>query len=228
AYSSQFGFSIPRANQLKAEMAMDSMLGIQRADTYITTSFKNESIKTYGQFIVRNNVRDIVCKKEVLASTWEPTLQAKIRTWLIPFEGWQIRVHKVELDTEYVLYETGFAIECSPEKEGIIIEEDKENYRVSEAGFSGIICLSDDTIKRKSTAIMGLPNTNLMTWENTFIPGLEGTFGKGTHWLGTGVVAHQDRDYSLEVWNNRPKIDFDGTTGLTIQNKNNKKRLKLC
>ena len=28
--------------------------------------------------------------------------------------------------------------------------------------------------------------------------------------------------------NNRPKIDFDGTTGLTIQNKNNKKRLKLC
>ena len=94
------------------------------------------------------------------------------------FEGWQIRVHKVELDTEYVLYETGFAIECSPEKEGIIIEEDKENYRVSEAGFSGIICLSDDTIKRKSTAIMGLPNTNLMTWENTFIPGLEGTFGK--------------------------------------------------
>lgn len=81
----------------------------------------------------------------------------KIRTWLIPFEGWQIRVHKVELDTEYVLYETGFAIECSPEKEGIIIEEDKENYRVSEAGFSGIICLSDDTIKRNPQLLWVCP-----------------------------------------------------------------------
>ena len=48
-----------------------------------------------------------------------------------------------------------------------------------------------------------------------FYSWIRGTFGKGTHWLGTGVVAHQDRDYSLEVWNNRPKIDFDGTTGLS-------------
>lgn len=49
--------------------------------------------------------------------------------------------------------------------------------------------------------------------ENTFIPGLEGTFGKGTHWLGTGVVAHQDRDYSLEVWTIVPKLILMGQPG---------------
>ena len=207
AYSSDFGFSIPRGNQLKEELAMDSSLGIQRSDTFVTTSSKDKKIiQTSGQFLVRNNCNNVEMTPEWIASTWLPNEKTSIRTWLVTSDGWQVRIHKLQLDTSYTVYETGFAIKAPPYEVNETFNNRKANGIINEHGFSGILELSE--MKRENAGSFIFPNTNLMTWDQTYLPGFETTLAKGTHYLASAVYAHPDTNWALDKWGQEPRINW--------------------
>lgn len=215
AYSSQFGFSIPRANQLKEEQALDSCLGLQRADTTILTSGKNKQVvATSGQFMVRNNVKNVQLTDKWVASTWQVNPQTWIRTWLIAVEGWQVRVHRLYLDDTYVVYETGFALAMPPYEEAETFEKAGQNGRMNSHGFSGIADLASE--KRNNAGVLALPNTNLMTWDQTYIPGLEVTLDKGEHTLATAVYANEDGKWGSQKWQHLPVLKREDEGHLRI------------
>ena len=212
AYSTKFGFSIPRANQLKEEQSMDSMLGVQRQDVLVNTSVHRETKQIVGQFLVRNNISEIQLTDTYLASTWIPMQGTAIRTWLATLEGWQIRVHRVETDTPIALYETGFALANPPEHLGELCETQQSQWIQGESGLSGIIDLTSENYQRKIAGTMCFPNTNVLTWENTYLPGLEIKVNEGTYYLGTAVYAHPDLEYARSKWQMPPRLTLEGKT----------------
>ena len=221
AYSTYFGFSVGRANQLKEEAAMDSMLGIQRQDTLVTTSRGGQTVQEVGQFLVRNQVADVVLTPDFLASTWQPNQTTKIRTWLLFHEEWQIRIHRLNLDDDYTLYETGFAAPFPPEESAEGQNGPGYSYFSGAKGFSGIMDLGNGT-PRKSVGVCCAPNTNLMTMEPTFLPGLQENFSAGVHWLVTGIFATPDQQLGDLGWQQAPVITFLDETHVTIEGQHKK------
>lgn len=206
AYSSQFGFSVPRGNQLKEEAAMDSMLGLQACDTKILISKNRQTVEAVGQFFVRNRVTDIKLTKNAIASTWPLKDHVAIRTWLTALSGWQIRCHQITLDGDYTLYETGYAVENNPDHFGTWQTTLGAVYFQGSRGLTGILDLTPTTALREAVTTNCYPNTNLMTSELTALPGLEKILGAGEHWLVTAVYAHQDTDYALKRWQQPPRV----------------------
>lgn len=204
AYSSRFGFSIPRGTQLKEEAVMDSMLGIQNCDTKITISRNGQSVEETGPFFVRNQVADIEMADEFVASTWKVNADMSIRTWLVAINGWQIRLHRVSAEKKCTVYETGFAVENNPDLPGLIHKEEDGHYFVGNKGFSGISAIMPSAIKRVCAGITGYPNTNLMTPETVFLPGLQNDLPCGSHFLCTAVYAHPNVAYARTKWSEKP------------------------
>lgn len=213
AYSSQFGFSIPRENQLKEEAVMDSMIGLQATDTTMIANRQGKNIIEPGMFYTRNNVQDVIVDKLYLASTWVINDKMQVRTWLIPFEGWQLRIHRINTTEEIAVYETGFAIADSPDDSGKTVSGTDGSYYIGPAGFSGIADLSEQSMVRSDSSIIGFPNTNLMTAETVALPGNETTLEAGEHWLITGVYAHQDGSYALNKWHEKPQVMIKNKIG---------------
>jgi hypothetical protein len=205
AYSSQFGFSIPRGNQLKEEAVMDSMIGVQATDTTILVSKNRQNAEAVGQFFVRNRVEDIEIGTKAIASTWKLNEHMKIRTWLTSLNGWQIRVHKLVVDQAFTVYETGYAIENNPDEPGQVTSADQDNCFVGAKGFSGIVNLWS-AAPRQQAGTAGFPNTNVMTPELTFIPGLETNLAAGSHVLVTGVFANADGPHGVAMWQEKPVV----------------------
>ena len=208
AYSSQFGFSIPRGNQLKEEAVMDSMLGLQTVDTTMTASRGGQNKIETNQFYTRHNVTNVTQTEDYVASTWRVNQALAARTWLIPVEGWQIRVHRIEVTQTSVAYETGFAVADSPDNQGQIVTDQIGSYYSGPAGFSGIVNLTAMPLEQIDATIHGFPNTNLMTAEVVALPGRQTTLTSGTHWLVTAVYAHQEVTYAKQKWQQPPVVQL--------------------
>lgn len=206
AYSSQFGFSIPRSCGLKEEAAMDSMLGVQLSDVKMVVSRQRKAVEETGPFLIRNRVEDVTVTKEFSASTWKVGDRVLIRTYLSSVNGWQIRIHRIKTTEEIVVYETGFAVGNPPESPGTVSSDESGCCFAGERGFTGI-CSLIDGITRAGCMVECNPNTNLMDWEKTCLPGLISTLGKGEHLLVTGVYAHRDVEYADKRWRKIPVIE---------------------
>ena len=216
AYSTYFGFSVGRANQLKEEAAMDSMLGIQRQDTLITTSRGGQTVQEVGQFLVRNQVEDVVVTSDFVASTWRPTQTTRIRTWLLVCDDWQIRIHRLNLAADYTLYETGFAAPCPPEEAVQGQNGAGYSYFSGARGFTGILDLGKEKL-RDAAGVYCAPNTSLMTMEPTYLPGLQQNVAAGEHWLVTVIYATPDQNAGLLGWQQPPVITFLDATKVVIK-----------
>src|SRR5699024_2381078 len=175
--------------------------------TFVTTSSKDKKIiQTSGQFLVRNNCNNVEMTPEWIASTWLPNEKTSIRTWLVTSDGWQVRIHKLQLDTSYTVYETGFAIKAPSYEVNETFNNRKANGIINEHGFSGILELSEK--KRENAGSFIFPNTNLMTWEQTYLPGFETTLKEGTHYLASAVYAHPDTKWAHDKWKQKPQIKW--------------------
>lgn len=210
AYSSQFGFSIPRGNQLKEEAVMDSMIGLQTIDTTMTASRGGHNIVETGIFYTRNNVTDVSQTPNYVASTWRINDAIQVRTWLLSLAGWQIRVHRLEITQACVAYETGFAVADSPDDPGQIMTTAHASYFNGTAGFTGIVDLLQQSVNQADATIHGFPNTNLMTPEIVVLPGRKTTLTAGEHWLVTGIYAHQMSAYAQKKWTQKPVVTLRG------------------
>lgn len=226
AYSSQFGFSVPRENQLKEEAVMDSMLGLQTLDTTMVANRHGQNIVEPGMFYTRNNVKNVLQTKDYIASTWQVNEKMEVRTWLISWEGWQIRIHHVIVSEPSLAYETGFAVEDNPDDPGMKHTTERSSYFEGPAGFTGIVNLLAETKNQKDCTIGGFPNTNLMTPEVVALPGRTTTLTAGQHWLATGVYANQDSSYAQQKWQQQPKVELNGRE-LQIRLSDQVKTIKL-
>lgn len=207
AYSSQFGFSVPRSGSLKEEAAMDSMLGVQFSDIRMIVSRQRKPVEETGPFFVRNRVEDVCVTESCAASTWKIGDRVELRTYLTSVKGWQIRIHRIRTSEEIVVYETGFAVGNPPENPGEVRTDGTGCCFEGGRGFTGI-CSLIDGITRNDCMVECNPNTNLMDWEKTCLPGLISTLGKGEHLLVTGVYAHRDTEYGRRQWKNCPAVEI--------------------
>lgn len=207
AYSSQFGFSVPRCCGLKEEAAMDSSIGVQFSDVKMMVSRQRNPVEETGPFLTRNRVENISVAEDCAASTWKIGERAELRTYLTSVNGWQVRIHRISTNEEIVVYETGFAVGNPPENPGIFQTDGTGCCFEGERGFTGI-CSLIDGITRTDCAVECNPNTNLMDWEKTALPGLISTLGRGEHLLVTGVYAHRDAEYAKGKWQAPPSVDI--------------------
>lgn len=94
AYSSYFGFSVPRSYYNLAQAAPDNMLAFLKA----------------GYYHVRRRCMSVSCSKERIVSLWSPMEGVIVETELIPHGNGHIRTHNIQADRAYTAVEGGFSL----------------------------------------------------------------------------------------------------------------------
>lgn len=208
AYSTVFGFSVPRQSYGLTEGAYDSMLALSEGDGFYRTRRKCEYYEV---------------KDNTVFSIWRPWSDVQIKTWLVGLGLWHLRIHRIEADRYLETEEGGFAIGIDhdlKEPGGFARPEDTAVAAVYPWGISGIVNLYGD---RKSNLVATKANTNLINPKTT-IPTLSGKMGKGTHWFASAVYGGIDpADYDT-AWQQRPILKLEGSK-IRIYDSGNKKLL---
>lgn len=184
AYSTAFGFSVPRAEWGLAQGAYDSMLALSEGDNLFRVRRQNEEFRIDGQ---------------ILFSRWKPWFDVEVRTWLIPGLPWHIRLHRVTTKRKLVASEGGFAVKRDEE---LYVDQEALSLRaVSSRGVSGICGIHGFA---ETEAVFPHANTNLLH-PRTVIPTLKAELSVGTHWLVSAIYADARATYanskdSLQEW----------------------------
>lgn len=178
AYSSRFGFSVPRSYVNLNDCAPDSMLVFE----------------VHDMLFVRRHCIEYCFTEEQVWAKWSPIEGITVETAIVPCEGGHIRKHRIEnqlvtvVDGQYMpmsckAYDCGFAYPfCQEETELVQVDsvnavdgnalDDKckiTSKIVDRNGYSLIQCNSNNG---KSHIINAAPNTNLI-FPLTRIPALE-------------------------------------------------------
>ena len=139
AYSSCFGFSVPRSYVNLAETAPDSML----------------CFYVHGMYYVRRQCESFTLDQEGLTSVWKPVEEILVETQLIPSEHGHIRRHHITSSVVCMAYDCGFAYPKNRERSKFEermgfagISDQNGNSRISSERGDGLI-------------IHAAPNTNL-------------------------------------------------------------------
>lgn len=157
AYSSRFGFSVPRDSRIIEENAPDSMLAFFAHDTCY----------------VRRQCDEVRFENNTVYSKWRPVDGIVVETTLIPTENGHIRRHTVTSELDCTAYECGFAypncMELSENEFGGGFAEMRDKN-----GFSRV-----DAVGGTGKILWAAPNTN-MIFPNTGIPCVVYEIKKGT------------------------------------------------
>lgn len=149
AYSSEFGFSVPRSNKFFNQSGADSTLSFE-IDGYIFT--RSLSLKT-------------CVEEEHLFSLWSPFKGIEVETILIPIEGGHIRRHKIASDYDCIARDAGFSVSCVS---GVDCTSYEENGVVTvKNNFS--FCSVESTTGGKCEVVSFHPNTSLV-YQKTATP----------------------------------------------------------
>lgn len=149
AYSSEFGFSVPRSNKFLNQSAPDSTLSFE-IDGYIFTRRLCDSIEV---------------SEDKIVSVWSPFKGINVTTTLIPIEGGHIRRHTINSEYECTARDAGFAVStasdchCDSYKEdgGVTVKNDFSfcHVKSNTSGIGEVISIH--------------PNTSLV-YQNTVLP----------------------------------------------------------
>lgn len=94
AYSSQFGFSVPKGSRSLSQCAPDSMLAFVRDDMVFT----------------RKKSKNVRIGLNYVESEWSPMAGIRIKTRIEPYEKGHIRTHEIQAEFDCVAYECGFSL----------------------------------------------------------------------------------------------------------------------
>lgn len=169
AYSTRFGFSIPRTNNSLREAAPDSMLAFE-VDEYIFNRRRCE------EFRIENNE---------IYSKWSPIKGIMVETILIPNENGHIRRHKVKCDYDCIAYDCGFSVAVTEDGKYEEIATDREAYVINSFSNCKVISHNEHGL---GTIIESEPNTNLIN-SKTRIPAIKYELHKGENILETHVIT---------------------------------------
>lgn len=139
AYSSRFGFSVPRSYLNVSQCAPDSMLAIEIND----------------MIYVRKRCIEYSFDEHRVYAKWSPVEGIVIETELFPTEKGHIRKHKIESKFSCIAYDSGFSY---PRTKETNVERNNNSVKIFDAnGYSMIMSKDGESIE-----IDPSPNTNLI------------------------------------------------------------------
>lgn len=176
-YSTQFGFSVCKAQKLLKDGAYDNMLVLSEdGDTYHP----------------RYGCEEYEITEKSVISVWKPFAGVTVRTTVTPMGEWHIREHEIVTDRAIHAAEGGFAIARGGNGEVETMETADCTAVIAPWGVSGVRNLLGYT---GGTVVMPEPNTNLMV-PRTLLPTLTVKLEPGRHVLRSAVLgsANQGRE----------------------------------
>jgi hypothetical protein len=205
AYSTFFGFSVPRAEWGLSQGAFDSMLALSEGD---------------NQFRVKRRCEETLVQDDgIIFARWKPWADVEVKTWIIPGTPWHFRVHHVTTGRVLDAAEGGFALGIEGIGSGGRLPGDSglpASPLLSGAG-DGIACA---TYGRGASGVKVLygsgaaeliyaqANTNVMV-NRTVIPTVRTRIEAGTSaWLATAVYgeAFPEEADNGGQWSEAPTI----------------------
>ncbi len=171
AYSSHLGFTLERGRFGLKHAACDSMLLLSEGDNY---------------YRGRRECTEVITAEDAIFSRWAPWANVNIATWLIPCDGWHIRVHRIETGRPLETVEGGFAVIQGPQT---IEQIQRRRCRLAAANGTSVIVDIGLEVQRTADKVITPPNSSIMFAECAAIPVLAGRLEPGTHWLCCAVTA---------------------------------------
>lgn len=171
AYSTYFGFSVPRSSKKITEAAPDSMLAFEIS----------------GHIFVREMIQEFSIKDGEIRSRWSPFEGINVETLVIPTEEGHRRIHRIASSIACVAYDCGFAV--STNQDGF-----RKRSEGQTACAENARCFCQVTSNKgggTGVVLWGEPNTNLLC-RNTEIPAVKYEIKKGT----TEAVT----DIETDIW----------------------------
>lgn len=166
-YSSKTGFSTPKSSYLYYEGAYDNCLALAEDDHYF-------------------RAKDLDTKFEILADRvihyWQPWPDVAIKTTLIPFDGWHLRIEEIRNQREIDAYEGGFSVPFA-ENASRQIQPGNATQVASTVGISWLKNLHGFT---EADVAKPEPNTSLF-FPLTNLPYLKQHLAVGQHLLVSAV-----------------------------------------
>jgi hypothetical protein len=166
AYSTAFGFSVPRGPYGVKQGAFDSTLALSDGQNLFRLKTENESCKIEnGRILMR----------------WKPWDDVEVETCLIPGTPWHIRIHRICTCRKLTGADGGFALPV--ENGGIDYDTPSEKelnkglLLSNSAAACGSICLHG---KGRAESVWPLPDTNLLC-QQTVIPTVKLDVEPGEH-----------------------------------------------
>ncbi|MGY4691064.1 DUF2264 domain-containing protein [Salibacterium sp. K-3] len=181
AYSTRFGFHVPKGVFGSAQGAFDSMLALSEEDGYY-----------------RGRRRTEVTEWEdgVLYSHWRPWRDVDVETWLLPAWPWHVRVHRIHARRPLDAREGGFSVPVDQDGRtplpDIQPNIEKPNDRVLSVELpAGISVVADISGGRHLETGRTDPNTNLLFASPAVLPAAVSRLSgeNGPVWYGTAVYA---------------------------------------
>ncbi|MBM7585544.1 hypothetical protein JOC86_002086 [Bacillus pakistanensis] len=212
AYSTSFGFSVPKSQFDLSQGAFDSMLVFSEDHMYYRGRRKCEEVKMDGKSIY---------------SRWKPWSNVQVETWLVPLKGWHVRIHKIQSERELITAEGGFAI---AREKPVSLQNSHQELRDIDSigticpwGLSGIKNLMGERIP---SLVLADPNTNVLHSSTSYIPTLSGKISRGTHLYASAVIGNNDFESGKVLWAQKPTLHFQ-EEDLVIVNQYNEEIYKL-
>ncbi len=166
AYSSEFGFSVPRTNASVYEMAADSML-----------SFEIAEFNT----VVRGFSKEIKVSENEIYSHWSPFPGIDVKTTIRPTEKGHIRYHEITSDIECTAHDAGFAVARTDNA----VSQAESGVASVKNDFSYCVVKNENNMGEAEVYAV-MPNTSLV-YQRTFIPMITYKIPKGTICIETLV-----------------------------------------
>ncbi|WP_159881771.1 DUF2264 domain-containing protein [Paenibacillus puerhi] len=194
AYSSFFGFSVPRAEWGLAQGAFDSTLALAEGD---------------NQYRVKRTSVESSITEQLMYTKWRPWRDVEIATWIVPGLPWHVRIHRVETNRALDAADGGFALGVerpgrpqaakrttgygdaadrpagAPADLMYAAREAREVWAGQPWGISGMKCLYGSGA---CELFVPQANTNLMN-PRTVLPTVKARFEPGVSWLVTAVCG---------------------------------------
>ena len=170
AYSTVFGFSVPKCHKYLGGGAYDSMLVL------------SEDGMSWHQ---RFDSTQYELTDRCAASVWYPFKGVTVRTEVYPAGEWHLRIHRICTDRALLAAEGGFAIARGPEDERC---KHVTEGTVDIAAPWGTSAIKGLTGYASATMVYAEPNTNLIA-PRTLIPTLQAELAPGEHVLACVVLG---------------------------------------
>lgn len=173
AYSSVFGFSVPRSSRELNRCAPDSML----------------AFGVYENWYVRRRCITHSAEGGRIKAMWSPVAGITVETELIPASHGYIRRHRIETEIACQICECGFAY---PDTRNTVCVSGEEAAEAGDSNghsrIASVVTCAGQPVKTQGVVITPEPNTNVI-YSLTKIPGVQADLEPGSYEVVTTVEA---------------------------------------
>ncbi|WP_390405734.1 DUF2264 domain-containing protein [Lacticaseibacillus jixiensis] len=163
-YSTRFGNSVPKATYWYYEGAYDNCLALAEDDHDFRSKALDDAYEIQADRVIHD---------------WTPWTDVKIRSTIVPFAGWHLRVHEITTARAIDAYDGGFSAPIeAPYDESALAYQSPVGY-VAVANIAGFA---------RGGLVKPEPNTNLL-YPRTVLPYLYQHLTPGRHVLVSAITG---------------------------------------